>query len=110
MINLLQTEEFYKIKHYINNLILFEMKLNRISSVSFFNRALTIPVDVPPPSIHDDSDDSGVAVKPEVKPTFESAVREYPISDAMLPIVQKYYEELHFTWVQDGDKIIIAWV
>jgi len=112
-------QEFNNAKHFLNNMILSEMKINRIGSATFFNRKpakveSSAADTIPESNINDDSEQDVVEVPEDVVEVPEVVVErntlcEYLLSPEMLTIMQKHYESLDFSWAQDEDKITIAW-
>lgn len=105
-------QEFNNAKHFLNNMILSEMKINRIGSATFFNRKpakveSSAADTIPESNINDDGEQDVVEV-PEVV-VERNTLCEYLLSPEMLTIMQKHYESLDFSWAQDEDKITIAW-
>ena len=95
------TEEFKFAKFYIDRALIFEMKMNRMGSMTIYNRKPTQePEEVQ--SVHDDSDEDV-----EKKPM--KIIREIPMNEETLEEVKNWYEGLHFGWNQIDNTITISW-
>jgi len=82
--------------------------MDNLTHLKYHEWALDMLADVqlvlPDVRIHDMCSQDGV-----VDIVEETGVHECLIREEILPAVQKYYEDLHFTWVQEEDKIILSW-
>ena len=95
------TEKFKMVKFHIDRALLFEMKMNRIGSMTIFNRKPTKEPEVVD-NVHDDSEEVV-----EKKPM--QIVREIPMDEETLDETRKWYESLYFRWSQVEDAITISW-
>ncbi len=108
----MSTMPFRLAKFFIDRLIIREMAINRISSVSFFNRKPSKAVPVEPEELEDIDEDENSEEKEEVEEDdFDAAmvVNEYLIPPEIIHEVIFHYDSLYFIWVQKDDYITISW-
>ncbi len=98
-------QKYIDAKHFIDRIILREMKVNRIGSISFLNQKPAKEVYVPE-NINDDSDEEEQTEKITVK---EPQKMEYFMNEDLTEMMKKHYESLHFTWNQTDKIITISW-
>jgi len=107
--------KFRLAKHFINSMIVLEMRMNRISSVQFHNRGASIDTkEIIEPEIDPLSDDSEVDDVVEAQEVQEAeeqpvVVREYAVEPHILAQLKDHYTVLGFDWDQEGDKVTLAW-
>lgn len=94
------TQDFINAKHFIDRIILREMKINKISAISFINQKPTKEV-----TIIDVSEDDEEPVE-EIKTPQKM---EYFMNAALVDVMKKHYESLYFSWQQQDNLITISW-
>ena len=108
----MSTMPFRLARFFIDRLIIREMAINRISSVSFFNRKPSKVVPVEPEEFEDIEDvENEETVEVVEQDIFDelSVVNEYLIPPEIIHEVIFHYDNLCFIWIQKDDHITISW-